>query len=51
MTDPYGLFFVPAAMFVDTSNFPKSVLDSIPKGSFILSLVLIGPVVSEEKLF
>ena len=49
--DPYVVFLVTVAMFVDESKIPTSVLSRIPQGTFIPSLVLISQVVSEKKNF
>ena len=38
-------------MFFDGSKLPTSVLWRIPQGTFILSLVPIGQVVSDQKIF
>ena len=48
MSDPYVLFLVMAAMFFDESKIPTSILCRISQETFIPSLVLIGPVVSEK---
>ena len=40
-----------AAMFFIESKIPTTVLCTIPQGTFILNLVPIGQVVSEEKSF
>ena len=46
--DPYVLFLVTAAMFIDGSKIPRIVLCRIPQGTFIASLNPIGQVVSEK---
>ena len=51
LSDPYVLFLVTANMFFDGSKIPTSVLCTILQGTFIPSLVSIGQVVSEEKIF
>ena len=51
LSDPYVLFLVMAAMFFDKSKILTTVLCRIPQGSFMLSLVSYGKVVSEEKIF
>ena len=48
LTDPYVLSSVTAAMFLDRSKISTSGLCRIHKGTFILSLVPIGQVVSKE---
>ena len=52
-TNVWTLFsmLVMAAMFFNRSNYPTSVLCRIPQDTFIPSLVPIGQVVSEEKIF
>ena len=51
LSDPSVLFLVMAAMYFDGSKIPTSVLCTIPQGTFKVSLVPIGQVVSEEKSF
>ena len=51
LSDLYALFLVTVALFFDGPKTPKSVLCMIPLGTFIPSLVSIGKVVSEEKIF
>ena len=51
LSDPYVLFLETAAIFLDESQIPKSVLCRIPQGTFIPSSILIGRVVSEGKSF
>ena len=51
LTDLYVLFFVTVAMFFYKSKISTSVLSRIHKETFILSLAIFGPVVSEEKSF
>ena len=51
LSDPYVLFLVTVAMLFDGSKIPTLILCRIPQGTFKLSLVQIGQVVSEEKSF
>ena len=51
LSDPYIIFLVRAYTFFDGSKIFKSVLCKISKGTFIRTLVQIGQVVSEEKIF
>ena len=49
LSDPYVLFLVKAAMFLDGSNIPTTFLWKIPQETFIPSLIQTGQVVSGEK--
>ena len=51
LSSPYALFLVKAATFFDGSKIPTSVLCMIHQGTFMPSLVQIGQVVLEEKIF
>ena len=44
-------FLVTVAMFFHGSKIPTTVLCKVPQGTFKQSLVLIGQVVLEEKIF
>ena len=48
---PYVLFLVMAAMFLTDQKSSHQLLCRIPQETFISSLVSIGQVVSEEKIF
>ena len=51
LSDLFVLFLVTMAMFFDGSKIPTSVLCRIPQGILIRSLVPMGQIVSEEKIF
>ena len=50
-SDPYVLFLVMVAMFFNGLKIPISVLCRIPQQKFLLSLIPISQVVSEEEIF
>ena len=51
LSDPYILFLVTAAMFLNRSKIQTVVLCKILKGTAIISFMQIYSVASEEKMF